>query len=81
MVSLNSYASYLHEKVKYQKIHHQMSQPSALQDDSSHTQYLPKSFEPTLTNLPLQEALLSKDAYDAVCLLDYTPGDRRQRYR
>ena len=46
MVSLNSYASYLHDKVKYQKIHHQMSQPSALQDDSSHTQYLPKSFEP-----------------------------------
>ena len=79
MVSLNSF---LHEKVKCQKIHHQMSQPSPLQDDSFHIQYLPKSFVPTPTSLlPLQEVLLSKDTYDLVCLVDFTPGDRRQRYK
>ena len=47
MVSLKSYAFFLQEKVKYQKLHHLMSQPSALQDDSSHIHYLPKSSKPT----------------------------------
>ena len=82
MESLNSYALFLQEKVMYQKLHHQMSQSSAFQDDSSHIQYLPKSSRLTPTNLlPLQEVLLSRDTYDPVCLVDFTPGDRRQRHK
>lgn len=82
MVSLNRYTTFLQEKLKYQNLHHKMSQPSVSRDDSTHTLYLPQRFRPTPTNLlPLQETLLSRGVYDPVCLVDFTPADRRQRYK
>ena len=82
MVSLNMYAAFLQEKVKYQKLHHEMNQPSAMQDESSHIQFLPKSSNRVSTSLlPLQEQLLDNDPYDPISLIDSTPGDRRQRYK
>ena len=82
MASLNTYTIFLQEKLKYQKLHHQMSQPSVSRDDSTRIQYLPHRFRPTPTNLlPLQEILLSSGVYDPVCLVDFTPADRRQRYK
>ena len=67
--------------MNYKKLHHQMSQPSALQHDSCHSQHLPKASRRLPTSLlPLREVLLQKKPYDPICLNDFTPSDRRQRY-
>ena len=84
MMSLNSYAEHLQEKVKYQKLHHQLNtvQPSPLCNDTSHVKFIPKASTPTQSSLvPLQDVLLSKEVYEPVCLVEFTPGDRRQRYK
>ena len=73
MASLNTYAAFLQEKVKYQKLRHEMGQPSAMQDKSSHTEFLPKSSEGVSTSLlPLQEQLLNSEPYDPISLVDFT---------
>ena len=83
MMSLNSYAEYFQEKVKYQKLHHQITmQPSPLCNDTAHVKVVPKASTPTQSSLvQLQDVLLSKEVYEPVCLVDFTPGDRRQQYK
>ena len=50
-----------------------------MQDESSHTEFLPKSSEGVSTSLlPLQEQLLNSEPYDPISLVDFTPGDRKQ---
>ena len=76
MMSLNSYAEYLQEKVKYQKLHHQLTmQLSTLCNDTSHEKFVPKASTPTQSSLvPLQDVLLSNEVYEPVCLVDFMHG-------
>ncbi len=68
MTCLHTYAAYLQKKVKYQKLHHETNLASAMHDESSHIQYLPKSSGRVMPTslLPLQEQLLRSDPYDPV---------------
>ena len=78
MGSLNSYASYLKQKNKAQKLHHQSITPSATPSDASHLEYLTNI--PTSLK-PIEDELQVKEPYVPVAVADFVPSDRRQRYR
>lgn len=73
--------TYLNEKTKYQKLHHELNSPAATPSDSSHLDYLPKIATISSSLQPLNEALKTKDPYIPIAVADFAPGDRRQRYR
>ena len=79
--SLNAYATYLSEKTKYQKLHHELSSPSAAPSDSSHLDYLPLIATISSSLQPIDEALKMKEPYVPIAVADFAPSDRRQRYR
>ena len=79
--TLNAYATYLQEKNKSQKLHHAMNCPAATPSDSSHLEYLPKIVTVSTALQPIVEAVKGKEPYVPVAVTDFSPGDRRQRYR
>ena len=82
MKSLKSHATYLNDKSKYQRLHHLADHPSATPEDSSYTKYLIKSRHSVSAKLlPLQSALESSTVYTPLSLIEYAPGDRKQRYK
>ena len=82
MSSLNLYAAYLQEKNKVQKIHHAMNCPTATPNESSHTEYIPKITVAIPSALkPIDEVLQNKESYEPIAVMDYAPGNRKQRYR
>ena len=81
MGTLNSYASYLKEKNKAQKLHHQSLTPSATPSDASHLEYLPKVTNIPTSLQPIEDELQVKEPYVPVAVADFVPSDRRQRYR
>ena len=81
MGSLSSYAAYLKEKSKSQKVHHQSDTPSATPSDSSHLEYLPKITQRPTSLGPIEDELKVKEPYIPVAVGDFASTDRKQRYR
>lgn len=79
--ALISYAAYLQEKSKAQKLHHDSTSPSASPSESSHMAYLPKIPSVSASLLRIDTALKEKEVYTPIAVIDFSPGDRRQRYR
>ena len=81
VASLTSYASYLQEKCKAQRLHNDSMSPSASPSESSHIDYLQKLSSVPVSLNPINTALKSKEVYTPLAILDFAPSDRRQRYR
>ena len=81
MSSLNSYACYLQEKSKQQKLHNEQTSPSATPSESSHMKYLPKINDVPSVLHSIVTALKAVETYTPVAVANFVPGDRRQRYR
>ena len=81
VASLSTYISYLHEKVKYQKMHHEVMHSSTASCDSSHLEFLPTAKSTATSLLSLQREIGMKDPYVPVAVNDFAPTDRKQRYR
>ena len=79
--SLNAYSAYLHEKTKYQKMHHELNSPSATPSDPSHLEYLPEIATISSLLQPIDEMLKKKEPYVPIAVSNFAPDDRRQRYR
>lgn len=81
IISLNSYASYLQEKSKAQRLHNDLMSPSASPSESSHMEYLSKISSTPTSLSPIDDALKNKEVYTPLAVIDFAPSDRRQRYR
>lgn len=81
VIALTSYAAYLQEKSKAQRLHHDSTSPSASPSESSHMVYLPKIPSVSALLLHIDTALKKKEVYTPIAVIDFSPGDRRQRYR
>ena len=81
MGSLNQYVAYLVEKNKSMKLHHESTSPSATPCDSSDLRYMPKISTVSSNIWPLQEKVIQSDPYTPIPVMDFTPSDRKQRYR
>ena len=81
VATLSAYSAYLQEKSKSQKLHHAMSCPSASPSDFTHLEHLPRLPSVSSNLQPIDHAVRSQEAYMPISVADFTPLDRRQRYR
>ena len=79
--SLSTYSAYLVEKNKSQKLHHLLNSPAASPCDSSHLEHLPRQLRLQSSLKPIDERVKSQEPYTPVDVADFSPTDRRQRYR
>jgi hypothetical protein len=79
VATLNAYISFLLEKAKYQKMHHEMRSVSP--NDSSCTEFIPKVQKFSNVLCSLNKAVAEKEPYVPIVVNDFAPIDRKQRYR